>query len=185
MITKLVIELGVGAIAILAFLTYMGAWREAWREVKITECEEGPFFFVYREVKGTNQREIGIVTTELQGKLTSVGVTGMSPFDIFHPPTDRLPNEIGFVVPEVELTKLSRIQGFSHKTIPRQRFMTTQFPFRNRLSFMVGYMKVDPALKAYREQKSYGPALAIARNDGDMITYLQPTLQQSRGWYIR
>ena len=62
------------------------------------------------------------------------------------------------------------------RMIGRQRYMKTTFPFKNRLSFVIGYFKVDPAFASYRAAHGYRPSLAIARNDGDEITYLQPVL---------
>ena len=154
----------------LLYLTYMGAWRS----VAIAEREEGPFVFVYREVQHADQGQVGTVTTDLHGQLDAAGVSGIRPFDIFQPATAKQPDEIGFVVPESEKAKLISFNDAKVRIIPRQRYMATEFPFRNRLSFIVGYFKVNPALTKYREQRSYRPALAIARNDGEKITYLQP-----------
>lgn len=176
MLLRIGIVIGTVVVALVVFAIYMGAFRR----VQIVERDEGPFLFIYRGVKGVDQGTIGAVTTELHGVLTTAGVEGMRPLDIFHPPADGLLNEIGFEIPISEAPKLLTVQGFSRKTIPRQRYMATAFPFRNRLSFMVGYVKVDPALKAYRQQKLYGAAWAIARNDGDTITYLQPAIPNPR-----
>jgi hypothetical protein len=172
----MLLRVGVGlvfcwAIALL-YLTYMGAWRS----VTIAEREEGPFLFVYREVQGTDQRQVGTVTTDLRGQLDAAGVSGIRPFDVFQPTTTKLPNEIGFIVPEDEIAKLGSMKDATQRIIPRQRYMATEFPFRNRLSFIVGYFKVDPALAKYRKQRSYGTTLAISRNDGEIITYLQPVV---------
>lgn len=173
---KLGILVGIILVGVVVFATYLGAWRK----VDIVESDEGPFLFIYREVVGVDQGKIGAVTTELHRILTNAGVEGMRPLDIFHAPEENVPNEIGFEVPTAQAAKLKATQEFSQKTIPRMRYMTTTFPFRNRLSFMVGYVKVDPALKAHRQHKSYAAAWAMARNDGDTITYLQPAIPNAR-----
>jgi hypothetical protein len=161
---------------LVVYLMYLGALRS----VQIVEREEGPFLFIYREVPGTDQRRIGKATTELHADLESAGVRTMRPFDLFQPQDSKLPNQIGFVIPESDSAKLVSLKGAIQRTIPRQRYMATDFPFRNRLSFIVGYIKVNPALAKYRSEKSYGPTYAIARNDGELITYLQPIRSNER-----
>ncbi len=65
----------------------------------------------------------------------------------------------------------------SVKVIGARRYLVAQFPWRNRLSFMVGYMKVDPALARYRDAHGYKKVEAIALNDGDTIVYMQPVVR--------
>ena len=171
MIKIVLIVLGVLFIGLGGLLAYLGAFRS----VTISESEEGPFYFVYREMKGNDPRMVGEITTSLDAELRSAGVAESRPFDIFQPSEANLPNEIGFVVSESDF---ARVEAERHaalkRVIARQKYMRTTFPFRNRLSFLVGFVKVDPALKAHRSTKGYAAAPAIARNDGDTITYLQP-----------
>jgi hypothetical protein len=111
------------------------------------------------------------VTTDLRGQLDAAGVSGIRPFDVFQPTTTKLPNEIGFIVPEDEIAKLGSMKDATQRIIPRQRYMATEFPFRNRLSFIVGYCKVDPALAKYRKQRSYGTdLLPVFRTSPSMIS---------------
>jgi hypothetical protein len=53
-------------------------------------------------------------------------------------------------------------------------YLVTEFPYRNPLSFFFGYFKVNPALETYRRTSGIKNRYAIARNDGSVITYLQP-----------
>jgi len=158
------------------FAIYMGMFRS----ITVQESEEGPFVFVYEEMRGTDIRDVGKITTELHGFLTAAGVAEMKPFDLFQPPNSGKPHEIGFVVSEADLQRLlARNNSIASRVIPRQLYMKAEFPFRNRLSFVVGYVKVDPALAAYRTAHGLASAPAIARNDGDVITYLQPVVKNA------
>ena len=47
------------------------------------------------------------------------------------------------------------------------------------LSFVVGYMKVDPALTRHRAAHGYIRTEAYAMNDGDRIVYMQPARKQA------
>jgi hypothetical protein len=66
-------------------------------------------------------------------------------FDIFQPASTKLPKEIGFVIPERESAILTSLKGLSQRIIPLQRYMATEIQLRDRLSFIVGHLKVDPA----------------------------------------
>lgn len=163
----------IALIALAGFATYLGAFRN----ITVVETDEGPFYFVYREMQGHDLTAVGEITTALNNELRSSGITEMRPFDIFQPTTSGIPNEIGFVIKEADVGRLQLSQrSFKSRIIAKQRYMRATFPFKNRLSFLVGYIKVDPALAKHRADHGYLATPAIARNDGDTITYLQPIL---------
>ena len=52
--------------------------------------------------------------------------------------------------------KLSRLEGQANvREIPTQQCMVVQFPWRNPLSFIMGYIKVNPALAKHRSVHDY------------------------------
>ena len=166
---------GVIVAMLVAFAAYMGLFSS----VRILESEEGPFVFVYREMSGTDMQQVARITTELHGLLTKAGVSG-NPFDVFQPQDSGKPHEIGFVIAEPDLARVqAEDKSLGTRAIPRQLYMKAEFPFRNRFSFIAGYMKVDPALAAYRAAHGFVTAPAIARNDGETITYLQPVVRST------
>jgi hypothetical protein len=167
---KVVVCLGVFALlAAAAALAHFGAFRK----VSIQEADEGPFVFVYQTSAGHDPAAVGKITTALNASLRAAGITERKPFDFYSVPGTG-PNEIGFIIPsEARVERVLDGKTLS-RIIPRQRYMVTSFPFKGRLSFVVGYLKVDPALAGYRASHGYPVAPAIARNDGDTITYLQP-----------
>ncbi len=175
MLKKIVIV--AAALVLTAIITLAGfaAYLGAFRTIAVAEADDGPFYFVYREMHGNDLTAVGEITTALHDELRSVGITEMRPFDIFQPASSGVPNEIGFVIKEAEVALLQPAEhSIKSRVIARQRYMITTFPFKNRLSFLVGYIKVDPALAKHRTDHGYATAPAIARNDGDTITYLQP-----------
>jgi len=173
LLRRLAIIFGIIVALLVGGAIYMGAFRT----IVIQESEEGPFTFVYQETRSTDMRETGRVTTELHNYLNEAGAAGL-PFDLFQPADSGKPNEVGFAVSEADLARLQeRNKSFAVRVIPRQLYMKTVFPFRNRLSFVAGYLKVDPALTAYRRAHGFASTYAIARNDGATITYLQPVVQ--------
>ena len=173
---KFLLSIGILVLLVAGFAVYMGALRT----VRIAESEEGPFFFVYREVPGQDQGAIGRVTTELHDKLTVANVKNFKPFDVFYPAESKRASEIGFVVNESDVSMMqAQDKSVFYRVVQRQRFMTCMFPFKNRASFIIGYIKVNPALEEHRKAHSYLPAPGMMRNDGDYITYLQPIRTRS------
>ena len=166
-----------GLIAVvLAAAVYLGAFAH----VQIEEGMVGPYALVYQEMRGTDLSRLGAITTELDALLTRNGVVDRRPFDVFYP-TDAQPNEVGFImtarVADETLARLAATPDVKLREVPRQRALVTRFPWRSRLSFLIGYVKVDPALRAYREKAGYKAAPAYALNEGATIAYMQPVRQ--------
>ena len=61
-----------------------------------------------------------------------------------------------------------------YRSVPVQRYAVARFPFRNPLSFLAGYYKVNSKLRAYREEKGIPESSFMVILDGATIVYLQP-----------
>lgn len=157
------------ALAIAAF-GYLGGFRS----ITIEEKQMGPYLFAYREMVGTDFSKVSEITTALDAELRSKGVTTLQPFDLFNPEGG---GEIGFAVSESEAEQLLN-SSIRIKTIPMQQCMVATFPWKNPMSYMIGFMKVDPALEAYRKTNGYRKTWAATRHNGDTITYLQPIVKE-------
>ena len=162
--------LAVLVVLIVGAYGYLGGFRS----ITIEEKQMGPFHFAYREMVGTDFSKISEITTALDAELRDKGVTTLHPFDLFNPEGG---GEIGFVVSESEAEQLLN-SSIRIKTIPMQQCMVATFPWKNPMSYMVGFMKVDPALEAHRKKNGYRKTWAATRHDGDTITYLQPIVKE-------
>jgi hypothetical protein len=144
--------------------------------VSIAERDTGPFTLVYRDMSAGDMKKVGAITTDLDKLLQSNGVTNRKPLDVFYPDGH---GEIGFAVEGVSSQQLSTLAPESRvREIPAQRCMVVEFPWRNRASFMVGYVNVDPALAKYRAAHGYRKVEALALNDGKVIVYMQPIVHE-------
>jgi hypothetical protein len=156
-------------------LAYMGAFSR----IVIEERTVGPFHFVYKESTSTTPSEVGAITTELDRLLRHAGVSDARPLDIFYP-AGEAPNEIGFALQRRDDSLLARLgTGVKTKNLPPQRCMVTRFPWKNRLSFLVGFIRVDPALRKHRQQHGYRQTPALALNEGPTIAYMQPIVSEA------
>jgi hypothetical protein len=155
---------------LVCFYALMGGFNT----IEISESEEGPFYFIYQELTEHDYSGVEKITNELNTML-DVERIKRSPFDVFQPENSGLPNEIGFVVMESPNEKI--INGITkYRVVPKGMYMKTIFPFKNRLSYMVGYVKINSALESYRAENNYKDAPAITINKGGEIIYLQPVI---------
>ena len=151
---------------IIAYLLYMGAFLP----IAIEEKTMGPFHFLYKEINGKDFSLVGKTTTEIATELKQYNFTNQRPMQIFYPDEEKKLAEIGFIVEE----KVNDLANIQSKILPATLCMTTTFPWRNSISFVFGFMKVDPALQNFRNSKNYKKTEAIGLLDGDTVHYLQP-----------
>jgi len=163
-------------VALAALLLLGAAWMGAFHRVEVAERDCGPFTFVYLPIAAGEMGQVGAITTRIDAALEAAGVRARKPLDVFYPDGT---GEIGFAVEGTTPAQLAALPDkTADRTIPAQRCMAVEFPWRNRLSFMVGYVKVDPALAAWRAAHGYRKVEAMALNDGGTILYLQPIVRQ-------
>src|SRR5438105_14985550 len=98
---KFLLSIGILVLLVAGFAVYMGALRT----VRIAESEEGPFFFVYREVPGQDHGAIGRVRTEWHDKLTVANVKKFKPFHVFYAAETTRASEIRFAVNESDVSR--------------------------------------------------------------------------------
>lgn len=166
------IVLFVITVAALAAAAYMGAFEH----IEISEKDQGPFTLVYRGMAAGDMSKVGEITTDLNSLLASQGVTRRKPLDVFFPDGR---GEIGFAVEGASPEQLAALKANAKvREIPVQRCMAAEFPWRNPMSFMVGYFKVDPALAKHRSAHGYKKVEALALNNGNVIVYIQPIARE-------
>ncbi len=160
--------------AIASALAYLGAFAS----VVVKEQSMGPYRFVYRGLEGADPRQVGAITDQVGAALRAAGITRIRPFDLYYPPGAGDPNEIGWEVAEEHAAALTTLdRSYLQRTLPAQPCLVARFRWKHPLSFVVGFFKVDRALKAYREARGYQAAAAYTLNEGQTILYLQPVVR--------
>ncbi|MFN7964396.1 MAG: hypothetical protein U0V87_01745 [Acidobacteriota bacterium] len=160
--------------ALILFASYLGVFER----VTVTEGTPGPFAFVYRDMSGTSMSQVGTITSELDALLSAHGLANRKPLDAFFPDGHA---EIGFAIDGVDQQALAGLgSNVKHRDVRTQRSMIASFPWRSRLSFIVGAAKTDPAFADYRAQHGYAKSEAYMLNTGDTILCFQPILLANR-----
>ena len=68
----------------------------------------------------------------------------------------KLRSEIGCIVENLDSVTIDKLSNkFQIKTQPFKNYITTEFPFKGKLSVMFGIMKVYPALEKYLKEHKY------------------------------
>lgn len=152
-------------LGIIGYLIYMGAFLP----ILIEEKKIGPFHFLYKEMEGKDFSLIGKATSDIARILTQYNFSNQRPLQVFYPDEENKKVEVGFVVEE----SVSELKDLKVKTISSMNCLTTSFPWRNSLSFVLGYSKVDPTLRNYRHSNGYKKTEVMVMLESDSIFYMQ------------
>jgi hypothetical protein len=94
---------------------------------------------------------------------------------------EKLRSEHGCIVENADSATLSRLrEKYQVKTLPQSEFTVTEFPFKGKLSVLLGLMKVYPALEKFHKENGYveSPVTEIYDVPGRKIIYRQETKKE-------
>lgn len=165
------IMLGALAAALVVVLGGLG-WMGALSPVKVAERDMGPYQFVYVQEASTDAARIGELTTALAARLEAAGISRRKPAQEFYPTGRGIQNQIGFLVEQTVNREVLGAETFV-RPIDVQRYMVVEFPYRNALSFALGYARVEGVLRKHRTHNKYGQPGTMVILDGDRILYLE------------
>lgn len=157
---------------LLVIMAALLGWMGALAAVPVQEQDHGPFSFVYVQDATADFGRVRELTEALGQRLETAGFRQRKPAQIYYPTGRGIQNQIGFVVDRTVPFELLGAETF-FRPIPAQRYAAARFPFRNPLSYVLGYFRVDPVLKEHRQQKKYAESSVMVILEGDSILYLQ------------
>ena len=162
---------GLGVVLVVALAGF--GWLGGLSPVAVVEREMGPYQFVYLQEASTDPAKIGELTRTLGDRLEAAGIVARKPAQEYYPMGRGLQNQIGFMVEQPVNRDVLGTETY-FRAVPLQRYMVVSFPFRSRLSYLVGQFRVGPALAAHRAQQKYAETSTMIILDGDRILYLEP-----------
>ena len=145
-------------------------WLGAFSRVTIAERPIGPYTFAYRELPNANPSDVGRVTDDLVAELTAAGAKGLRPLGVYKPDGSA---QIGVSVGEGD-EKVAALGDVNLRRLEAAHGMVAEFPFRMPLSFVVSYLRVNPAFERYREARGYEIEPAWVLLDGETIVNMMP-----------
>ena len=157
-------------VALVAACSGFAAWLGAFTKVAIVEKPIGPFTFAYREIPEVTPADVARVTERLMAELSAAGAAELRPLGVYKPDGSA---QIGVAVGG-GAEKLAALPDVQLRELASQRGMVAEFPWRMPLSFLVSYVRVNPAFERYREAKGYEIAPAWVLLDGRTIVNMMP-----------
>ena len=156
--------------ALVAACAGFAGWLGAFAKVEIQERPIGPFTFAYRELPNAAPADVGRVTARLLAELSAAGATDLRPLGVYKPDGSA---QIGVAVGG-GADKLAELPNVKLRELVAEHGMVAEFPWRMPLSFLVSYVRVNPAFERYREAKGYEIAPAWVLLDGRTIVNMMP-----------
>ncbi|MFA6169637.1 MAG: hypothetical protein WC772_02560 [Candidatus Margulisiibacteriota bacterium] len=141
-------------VAIVGWLYYMGFFST----LKVTEKAVGPYTLVYEDYTGPYSNT-GPVVQAVFDRLAKDGIKPIDGFGIYlddpsKVKASQLRSQVGCVLADKDLKAFKKVAK-KYKVLKLAKMMgiTTEFPIKNNLSYMIGPMKAYPAIMKYMTEK--------------------------------
>lgn len=160
-------------IAIIVFLLsnvsfFVFAWFfGAFKRLIVEEKEAGGETIVFEEITGEYMQSGSVMDKIYHSLLNEDKIKTFKGFGrYFDNPKkvekEKLRSEAGCILERKDLAKLPELKKkYSVKKLPREKFIITEFPYRNKASVFFGLLKVYPVLSKYAVAKGYKEDTAV------------------------
>ena len=143
-------------IAAALFIFYGGL-----RKVTFNIEKQGGETLVYEEQIGDYSKSAGPIDKMYYALLNEVGIETFRGFGIFYDnprkvEKSRLRSEVGNILENPDAATLKKLEGkYNVKTFPEREYIVTEFPYRGKLSVMIGILKVYPAMNRFAWENGF------------------------------
>lgn len=148
--------------------------------VKISEKTVGPYLLVYKKHVG-EYKNVGPVMDEVyNGLKDDFGIETTKGFGLYYDnpqevSSGKLRSIVGCIVEGKTIEDLESIDDrFLVKEYPASKSVVAEFPYKGKMSIVIGVFKVYPKLTAYIEDKSYAqtPIMEVYDQPDGKIEYV-------------
>jgi hypothetical protein len=154
--------------ATLAVIILLSGWYMGYfTQVKVIEKEAGGYKVIGVNVTGPYSN-VAADMEKVDKQLKDMGVISSKGFGIYYDdpkvvPAEKCRSFVGSIIEENDFRIVSELkpEGLKIDSIPLARSVVAEFPIKNPLSYMIGPMKVYPALSEYMASKGYRSALSV------------------------
>jgi len=160
--------------------TMMYANYNGFSKVSFQIKKEGGEKLLYREVSGPYSQtgvELNKIKFDLnkEFKIETVRDFGMYLDDPRKVDKDKLRSEVGCILENADTAQIFWLKSkFKIRVCPVTDYITTEFPYKGKISVMIGLMKVYPALMNYVKANGYaetGPIMEVYDKTNNIIIY--------------
>ncbi len=138
-------------VVIIAFLI-LYAYYGGFKSINIQTAEQGGETLIYEEIIGDYKQSGEVMNKLYYSLLESDKTETFKGFGIYYDnpkkvEKSKLRSEAGCILEEKDIEKYSSLsEKYSIKIFPKKKYITTEFPFKGKLSVIFSIMKVYPAL---------------------------------------
>lgn len=142
-------------IAVIAFLFYEGFFCS----IKVKEQVVGDYWVVYQENIGPYEK-VAPVMDKVCKDLKNDGIETSLSFGLYYDDPkevskEKLRSEVGAALDEKYYDKIESLRSkYNVKQLKSRNSLVAEFPIKNVLSYMIGPMKVYPAMEKYCKMKN-------------------------------
>ncbi|MGQ1889982.1 GyrI-like domain-containing protein [Thermophagus sp. OGC60D27] len=128
---------------------------------------QGGETLVFKDMTGDYAKSGKLADEIYYALLNDYGIETFKGFGIYYDnpkevEKNKLRSEIGCIVEQKDISKLSQLKGeFKTKTYPRKSYIVAEFPFKGKLSVILGIMKVYPSIEKFVKDKGYNNVGAV------------------------
>jgi hypothetical protein len=163
-----IIKITLIIIAVLALIFMLSGWYMGYFSlINIEEKEEGGYKIIGVNVTGPYSN-VAKDMEQVSKQLKDMGVVSTKGFGIYYDDPKMVPAEkcrsfVGNIIEEKDFKLVSEFkpEGLKIDSILKAKSVVAEFPIKNSLSFMIGPMKVYPALSNYMRGKGYTSVLSV------------------------
>ncbi|MEI8273291.1 MAG: GyrI-like domain-containing protein [Paludibacter sp.] len=168
-------------ILLLAIANYGG-----FTNVNVVQKEEGGEKLVYEKFLGSYDKT-GSVAQKIQYQLEKENVVTFKSFGIYYDnprfvKKDSLHSDVGCILENADTSKTFWLKGkFNIKTCPVKKYISAEFPFKDKMSIMLGVLKVYPALMKFVKDNNFdekGPIMEIYDMPNHKILYRKEAVKK-------
>jgi len=170
----------IAVVAIVAIILGFAAYWGAFKSIQFSVAEQDGETLVYVEITG-DYRQSGVVMDRVYySLLNDYNIETFKGFGIYFDnpqkvETSKLRSELGCIIEESDIHRLKELEGkFKIRTYPKGKYIVAEFPYKGKLSVMLGIMKVYPALNKFIKENGYneeGAIMEIYDTPGKKIFY--------------
>ena len=177
------IILGLIVVIIAALFIYYGGLRR----VDFSIAKQGGETLVYVEQVGDYSKSAGPIDKMYYSLLNEEGIETFRGFGIYYDnprevEKSRLRSEVGNILEDPDPAILKKLEGkYNIKTLPEKEYIVTEFPYRGKLSVIIGIMKVYPAMNRFVRDNGFdedGWVMEIYDMPGKKIVYRKVTVKR-------
>ena len=170
------IILGLVVVIVAALFIYYGGLRKVASNI----LKQGGETLIYEEQIGDYSKSAGPIDKMYYALLNEEGIETFRGFGIYYDnprkvEKSRLRSEVGNILEDPDPAILEKLEGrYNIKTLPEKEYIVTEFPYRGKLSIMMGIMKVYPAMNRFVRENGFdedGWVMEIYDMPGKKIVY--------------